>query len=142
MITESSWKSGLFSSAKDNWATPQDIFDELNQEYKFDVDVCADENNAKCEKYYTVEDDGLSMKWEGVCWMNPPYGRVIYDWMKKAYESSLAGAVVVCLVPSRTDTRWWHEYCMKGDIRFIKGRLKFGGSTNSAPFPSALVIFK
>ena len=74
--------------------------------------------------------------------MNPPYGRVIYDWMKKAYESSLAGAVVVCLVPSRTDTKWWHEYCMKGDIRFIKGRLKFGGSTNSAPFPSALVIFK
>ena len=74
--------------------------------------------------------------------MNPPYGRTIKQWMKKAYESSLAGATVVCLVPARTDTNWWHDYAMKGDIEFIKGRLKFGGSKNSAPFPSAVVVFK
>jgi hypothetical protein len=86
--------------------------------------------------------DGLQQKWKGVCWMNPPYGKEIKKWMKKAYESSLEGATVVCLVPSRTDTKWWHEYAMKGEIEFIKGRLKFGGSKNSAPFPSAVVVFK
>ena len=134
--------SGLFSSVRNNWETPQKIFDELDEEFGFDLDVCADEGNAKCERYYTEEEDGLGKKWEGVCWMNPPYGRVIGLWMRKAYESALGGATVVCLVPSRTDTRWWHDYCMKGEVRFIKGRLKFGGAVNSAPFPSAVVIFK
>ncbi len=142
MITQTSWEKGLFSSVKDDWETPQHLFDELNQEFGFELDVCADESNAKCKRYFTVEDDGLNMKWEGVCWMNPPYGRVIGKWIKKAYESALNGAVVICLVPSRTDTKWWHDYCMKGEVRFIKGRLKFGRSTNSAPFPSAVVIFK
>ena len=85
---------------------------------------------------------GYRTEWRGVCWMNPPYGRTIGNWMKKAYESSLEGATVVCLVPARTDTGWWHNYAMKGDIEFIKGRLKFGGSKNSAPFPSAVVVFK
>tara|TARA_R100000808_G_scaffold3776_2_gene12962 strand:+ start:4140 stop:4568 length:429 start_codon:yes stop_codon:yes gene_type:complete len=142
VITQTSWEKGLFSSVKDDWETPQHLFDELNQEFGFELDVCADESNAKCKRYFTVEDDGLNMKWEGVCWMNPPYGRVIGKWIKKAYESALNGAVVICLVPSRTDTKWWHDYCMKGEVRFIKGRLKFGRSTNSAPFPSAVVIFK
>ena len=91
--------------------------------------------------YYTKAEDGLSKEWKGKVWMNPPYGREIIKWMKKAYESSLDGAMVVCLVPSRTDTKWWHEYAMKGTIEFIRGRLKFGGSKNSAPFPSALIIF-
>jgi len=131
-----------FSSATDLWSTPQDFYDELNKEFNFTLDPCATNDNAKCAKYFTVEDDGLSQSWDGeVVFMNPPYGRVIGDWMKKASESA---ATVVCLVPARTDTRWWHDYVIGGDaeVRFIKGRLKFGGQKNSAPFPSAIVIFK
>ena len=131
-----------FSSQTDLWATPQDFFDMLNAEFCFEIDVCANEENAKCPIYFNAEQDGLKQSWEGVCWMNPPYGRAIKDWIKKAYESSLLGATVVCLLPSRTDTAWWHDYCMQGDIRFIRGRLKFGGQKNSAPFPSAVVIFR
>jgi len=130
-----------FSSKTDLWSTPQDTFDALNKEFGFTLDVCATKENAKCYNFYTVEDDGLAQKWDGVCWMNPPYGREIKKWMEKAYLESLDGAVVVCLVPSRTDTVWWHEYAMKGEIRFIKGRLKFGNAKNSAPFPSAVIIF-
>ena len=129
-----------FSSKTDLWYTPEDFFKKYDK-YKFEIDVCATDDNAKCDKYFTEEIDGLSQEWKGVCWMNPPYGRTIKQWMKKAYESSLAGATVVCLVPARTDTNWWHDYAMKGDIEFIKGRLKFGGSKNSAPFPSAVVVF-
>ena len=131
-----------FSSKTDLWYTPQDFFKKYDDVYKFETDVCATDDNAKCAKYYTEEMDGLSQEWRGVCWMNPPYGRTIGKWMKKAYESSLSGATVVCLVPARTDTNWWHDYAMKGDIEFIRGRLKFGGSKNSAPFPSAVVVFK
>jgi phage N-6-adenine-methyltransferase len=131
-----------FSSETDLWATPQKFFDTLNAEFNFELDVCSTHNNAKCSKYYTLEEDGLSQPWTGVCWMNPPYGRAIKNWMKKAYEASLQGAIVVCLVPSRTDTLWWHDYAVKGEIRFIKGRLKFGNALNSAPFPSAVVIFR
>ena len=131
-----------FSSKTDLWYTPQDFFKKYDDVYKFETDVCATDDNAKCAKYYTEEMDGLSQEWRGVCWMNPPYGRTIGKWMKKAYESSLEGATVVCLVPARTDTNWWHDYAMKGDIEFIRGRLKFGGSKNSAPFPSAVVVFK
>lgn len=131
-----------FSSKTDLWATPQDFFDFYNKKYCFTLDVCADETNHKCDAYFTKEMDGLNQQWEGVCWMNPPYGKEIKKWMQKAYESSLKGATVVCLVPSRTDTKWWHEYAMKGEIEFIKGRLKFGNSKNSAPFPSAVVVFK
>lgn len=131
-----------FSSNTDLWATPIDFFNKLNDKFNFELDVCALPENAKCKNYITPEQDGLKQKWTGVCWMNPPYGREIILWMKKAYESSLDGATVVCLVPSRTDTKWWHEYAMKGEIEFIRGRLKFGKSKNSAPFPSALVVFK
>jgi phage N-6-adenine-methyltransferase len=130
-----------FSSKTDLWSTPQKIFNELNAEFKFTTDVCAVPENAKCDRFFTPEMDGLAQEWSGVCWMNPPYGRTINQWMKKAYESYLNGAVVVCLIPSRTDTRWWHDYAMKGHIRFIKGRLKFGDAKNCAPFPSAVVIF-
>ena len=133
---------GLFSSQTDNWETPQALFDKLNAEFHFDLDVCADNSNAKCKKFYTKEQDGLQQNWIGMCWMNPPYGREIGKWLKKAYESSINGATVVCLIPARTDTAWWHDYVMKGEIRFIRGRLKFGGSKNSAPFPSAIVIFQ
>ena len=130
-----------FSSATDLWATPQDFFDKQNLIYNFTLDVCATADNTKCARFFTEMDDGLAQDWAGVCWMNPPYGRTIGQWMKKAYESSQAGATVVCLVPARTDTRWWHDYAMKGQIEFIRGRLKFGNAKNSAPFPSALVIF-
>lgn len=131
-----------FSSATDLWATPQEFFDELDKEFGFELDVCALPENAKCEKYYTPDIDGLKQQWRGTCWMNPPYGRKIGAWMKKAYESSLDGATVVCLVPARTDTRWFHDFAMRGEIRFIKGRLKFGDAKNSAPFPSAVVVFR
>ncbi len=131
-----------FSSETDQWATPQDFFDKLNAEFGFNTDVCADATNHTCEHYFTKEMDGLAQKWTGVCWMNPPYGREIGKWMRKAYESSLEGATVVCLVPSRTDTAWWHDYAAKGEVRFIRGRLKFGDGKGSAPFPSAVVIFK
>lgn len=131
----------MFSSKTDLWATPQDFFDKYNAKYGFQLDVCATKENAKCSRYFTIDDDGLLQEWNGICWMNPPYGRNIKHWVKKAYESSLKGATVVCLLPARTDTAWWHDYCIKGQIEFIRGRLKFGGSKNSAPFPSAVVTF-
>jgi len=130
-----------FSSKTDLWATPAAFFENYNQKFNFELDVCATHENAKCTKYFTLEDDGLSKEWAGVCWMNPPYGKEIAKWMKKAYESSLSGATVVCLVPARTDTKWWHEYATKGVVEFIRGRLKFGDAKHSAPFPSAVVIF-
>jgi phage N-6-adenine-methyltransferase len=131
-----------FSSKTDMWSTPQDLFNKLNKEFGFTLDVCATKENAKCDRFYTVEDDGLVQLWDGVCWMNPPYGRAIKFWMERAYQASLEGSTVVCLVPSRTDTAWWHDYSMKGEIRFLRGRLKFGDAKNNAPFPSAIVIFK
>ena len=131
-----------FSSQTDLWATPQKFFDELNIEFHFETDVCANIENAKCAKFYDIEQDGLKQIWKGICWMNPPYGRAIKHWIKKAYESSLQGATVVCLLPARTDTAWFHDYCMKGEIRFIRGRLKFGKQQNNAPFPSMIVVFK
>lgn len=133
-----------FSSASDNWATPDDFYQKCNARFgPFTLDVCASSENSKCSSFFTASDDGLSKDWGSqVCWMNPPYGRTIKEWMRKAYESSLKGATVVCIVPARTDTQWWHDYAMKGEVEFIKGRLKFGGHKHNAPFPSALVIFK
>lgn len=132
----------MMSSNTDVWATPKDFFRKMDEEFHFEVDVCATKENAKCSKFYTAEDDGLSKEWKGVCWMNPPYGRQIGRWIKKAYESAEAGATVVCLVPSRTDTKWFQDYCLKSsDIRFIHGRLHFNESKDAAPFPSAVVVF-
>lgn len=132
-----------FSSKTDMWATPQAFFDKYDEKFNFALDVCATDENAKCDNYFTEKIDGLTQDWIGYgnVWMNPPYGREIIHWMRKAYESSLQGATVVCLVPARTDTKWWHEYAMQGEIEFIRGRLKFGDSKNSAPFPSAVVVF-
>jgi phage N-6-adenine-methyltransferase len=135
--------SGMFSSASDEWETPQEFFDALDAVFHFMLDVCAARDNAKCKRYYTKAENGLSREWSGICWMNPPYGREISLWVKKAYESSLTeGTVVVCLLPARTDTRWWHDYVLKraGRIWFIRGRLRFSGK-GPAPFPSALVVF-
>ena len=132
-----------FSSKTDQWSTPQDLFDKLDSIFNFETDVCADEFNAKCDRFYSEADDGLKQNWKGVCWCNPPYGKEIPKWIEKAYKSSLDNnATVVCLVPARVDTRWWHDYCTKGDMFFLKGRLKFGGATTSAPFPSAIVVFR
>lgn len=146
---------GLFTSNKSDWETPQDFFDDLDKEFNFTLDVCAKPKNTKCNYY--IERDSLERSWgayatsgkyKNVCWMNPPYGRHVGSWVEKAYRESLDGATVVCLLPARTDTKWWHNYCMKGDIRFIKGRIKFVDSDNRtskpqpAPFPSAVVVFK
>lgn len=131
-----------FSSATDLWSTPQDFFDALDEKWGFTLDVCATSENAKCARYYTELSDGLALPWQGVCWMNPPYGREIGAWMRKAHESACEGATVVCLVPARTDTAWWHTWAVRGEIEFLRGRLKFGGSKNSAPFPCAVVVFR
>ena len=140
-VAMSTFNAGMRSSSTPEWETPQAFFDALNAEFLFEIDVCATAANAKYPRYYTETDDGLTQPWRGVCWMNPPYGRVIKAWMAKAVASSQDGATVVCLVPARTDTAWWHDYAMGGEIRFIRGRLKFGGR-GSAPLPSAVVIFR
>ena len=134
-----------FSSKTDDWATPQSFFNRLDNEFNFTLDPCANELNAKCSKFFTKDDDGLAQSWAGErVFMNPPYGRVIGDWVRKAYEEAQNdNTVVVALIPARTDTKYWHEYVMKAkEIRLVKGRLKFGDGRNSAPFPSAVVIFE
>ncbi len=130
-----------FSSKTDLHATPQDLFDRLNAKYQFELDVCASPENAKCPRYFTEAEDGLAQVWQGRCWMNPPYGRQIGAWVAKAWRSAQAGALVVCLLPARTDTAWWHDYAMRGQVEFLRGRLKFGGAPHNAPFPSAVVVF-
>jgi len=164
----------MFSSESCEWSTPQALFDVLNAECRFETDVCATPQNAKCGRYWTSADDGLSQQWSGMCWMNPPYGDPefpckpnctknrclvrrhhidtyipgIADWMTKAFqESRKLGVTVVCLVPARTDTAWWHDFAKSDDPSdpnsnklFLRGRLKFGGHKNSAPFPSVLVV--
>ena len=140
----------MFSSKTDEWETPQNLFDELNKEFKFELDVCADFENHKCNYYFDKAKNGLSADWWGRCWMNPPYGREIGKWVKKAYEEVQgdAAGVCVCLLPSRTDTKWFHDYCLKGEIRFLKGRLLFKkdgrdpSRSERAPFPSMIVIFR
>lgn len=132
----------FFSSKSDDWETPRWLFAQLDYEFRFNLDPCATPENAKCRRYFTKQENGLEKDWDGVVFMNPPYGKEIGKWVQKAYSESLLGITVVCLLPARTDTLWWHAYCMKGEVRFIKGRLKFGGSKNSAPFPSAVVIFR
>ena len=137
--------TGLFTSNTDLWATPQYFFDKLNQRFNFDLDVCALPENAKCDKYFTPEIDGLKQDWNGTCFMNPPYGREIGKWVEKAYNEAQRGNVIVALLPARTDTKWFHDhiYMMYGvEFELLKGRLKFGNSKNSAPFPSMVVVFK
>ena len=135
----------MFSSKTDLWYTPQVFYDELNKEFNFTLDPCASHENHKTDKYFTKEDDGLKQDWSNnVVFCNPPYGRVLKDWVKKASEEAKKdNTTVVMLIPARTDTKYFHEYIYhKAEIRFIKGRLKFGGSKNAAPFPSMIVVFK
>ena len=130
----------LFSSKDQTWETPQDLFDKLNSVFNFEVDVCAVPETAKCNTYFTPEIDGLKQEWKGFCWMNPPYGREQVKWIEKASKEN---ATTVCLIPARPDTKVWQEIIFKKAkaVCFIKGRLKFGGSKDSAPFPSALIVF-
>lgn len=144
----------LMSSATDDWATPQDFFDSVNAELgPFTMDVCATKENKKCPSFYGLDVgiDGLTAPWHlnaipgSKCWMNPPYGRVIGKWIAKASLEASKGCTVVALLPARTDTKYFHDYIYNKpgvEIRFLRGRLKFGGSKNSAPFPSMLVIFR
>jgi phage N-6-adenine-methyltransferase len=139
----------MFSSASAEWATPQDLFDQLHNEFRFTLDAAASSANFKCSDYYALDHpvphmrDGLAGVWDGRVWCNPPYGRGIGQWVEKGWLAALDGAdVVVLLLPARTDTRWFHDFCVKGEVRFIRGRVKFGGNANAAPFPSMVVIFR
>ena len=132
-----------FRQKSDEWETPPELFAELDREFHFTLDVAALPDNAKCDEFYTPGEDGLLQDWKGVCWMNPPYGLALRQWVKKAQESAMAGATVVCLLPARTDTTWWHDHVQgHAEIRFLRGRAKFGGVDNSAPFPSAIIVFR
>ena len=136
--------SGVFSSTTDLWATPQDFFDKLNEEFHFTLDPCANADNHNCPHYFTKEQDGLKQDWGGQkVFCNPPYGRAIAAWVRKCYEESRKpNTTVVMLIPARTDTSYFHDYIYhKAELRFIRGRLKFGGSTQGAPFPSMVVVF-
>ena len=125
------------------WETPQDLFDKLDAEFHFTLDVCAKPENAKCERYFTIKENGLTQKWEGSCWMNPPYGTAINHWVQKAYISAIHGVTTVALLPVRSDTRWFHDFIYhKHEIRCLKGRLKFGNGKQSSTFPSMIVIFR
>lgn len=136
----------LFSKKSDEWSTPQWLFDVLNAKYSFTLDPASSDDNAKCVKYYTLEDDGLTKDWSGeTVFINPPYSKC-YDWVKKAHSESMKGTKTVMLLPARTDTKWYHQFCLDrhnvSEICFVKGRLKFGDQKNSAPFPSMIVTFE
>lgn len=135
----------LFSSASEEWATPQTFYDELNAEFGFTLDPCATDENHKCENYFTRDQDGLKMDWGGQrVFCNPPYGRKLKEWVAKCYsEGHKDNTLVAMLIPARTDTRWYHDYIQhRAEVRFIRGRLKFGGATENAPFPSMVVIYR
>lgn len=136
-------KDVMFSSKTDEWATPEDLFDALNREFLFTLDA-ADETNHKCQRYFDKATNGLTQNWGGeTVFCNPPYGRQIGKWVRKAFDEAKAGALVVMLLPARTDTAWFHDYILeKAEVRFIRGRLKFGGCKNNAPFPSMVVIYR
>lgn len=135
----------MYSSKTDQWATPLDFFQEINAEFEFDLDPCADEENHKCERYFTKDQNGLLQDWGGCrVFCNPPYGKEIGAWVEKAYhEGHKEGTLVVMLIPARTDTKYFHDFILnRAEVRFVRGRLKFGGAAAGAPFPSMLVIFR
>jgi phage N-6-adenine-methyltransferase len=130
----------------ENWTTPQKFFDLWDRKFHFERDVCAARDNTKCRRFFTKQDDALAKLWTGVCWMNPPYNRQTHRWVQKAYDCSQVGATVVCLLPASTDTSWFHTWCTRGHVVFVKGRLSFGGATNRrgegrARFASLVVVF-
>lgn len=136
-----------YSQARQDWETPAELFDPLDAEFRFELDACATWENRKCDFYFSAFDDGLSRSWQKrVVWCNPPYGREIGKWVAKARHEAARGATVVCLVPARTDTAWWHENVAgHAEVRFIRGRVPFvrtDGQRSRAPFPSAVLIFR
>jgi len=134
-----------FSSQTCEWTTPPDCFAALDARHgPFTLDPCATPENALCSRFFTLADDGLSQPWTGRVFANPPYGRPLGSWIQKAWESVTSGdaEIVVCLVPARTDTAWWHEYALRGEVECLKGRLHFGGAQNGAPFPSVVIVFR
>jgi len=136
-------RSVQFRSEHSDWQTLSDLFSGLNFEFSFELDVCATAENAKCKRYFSPDEDGLKQPWHGRCWMIPPYGREIAAWMQKAFQAAQSGATVVCLVPARMDTKWWHTYVTRAsEIRYLRGRVGFDGAPNSAPLRSAIVIFR
>lgn len=140
MVSAMTDRIKLATLNRKDWGTPAWLFETMNAEFGFAVDVCANSDNHLCPEYYDTERDALSMIWRGCVFMNPPYGRELEAWMRKATISVAEGATVVCLVPARTDVVWWHRYALRGEIRFIKGRLRFRGAKFSAPFPSVVVV--
>ncbi len=135
---------GMMTSTTSEWATPQEFFDELNREFHFTLDPCCTPLNRKCDRYFTKEDNGLLQSWQGeIVFCNPPYGRKIGEWVKKCYQEAANGATCVMLIPARTDTSYFHDYIYgKHEIRFIRGRLRFGGCDQNAPFPSMVVVMR
>lgn len=133
----------LFTSDSDEWATPDDLYINLHKHFKFELDAAADHDNNKCDTYYTCENSGLLNPWRDNTFCNPPFS-MIKDWVRKAYEQSrIWGGKKVMLIPARTDTRYFGDYITRAsEIYFIKGRLKFSGAKNSAPFPSVIVVFE
>lgn len=135
---------GLMSSNRKDWATPWDLYNRLDKEFNFTLDVCATKENTKCSRFFSIEDNCLNQSWAGeVCFMNPPYGQEITFFVEKAKEEAEKGAIVVGLLPARTDTRWFHEFVYGiAEIRFIRGRVKFVGASASAPFPSMIAVWR
>ena len=147
------YSTTALTSLDDTWTTPKKFYEKLNEEFNFKLDAAALKSSALCKKWYGPDHpevnrrDAFLHNWteeaeNSSIWLNPPYGRTIKEWFKKANLESRRGGVVVCLVPARTDTAWWWDYCIEHEIRFIRGRLKFGNQPNSAPFPSAVIIMK
>ena len=136
-----------FRTENQNWETPTDLFEMLNSEFKFDFDLAASEENTKCKNYFTKEDDALKQEWKGICWLNPPYGsnskNSLKNWVRKSFEETRKeGCIVVMLIPARTNTEWWHKYCMNAkEVRLIKGRPKFKGNIHGLPQPLAIIVF-
>jgi len=135
-------KQEWFNRPQTVYETPDEIFDPLRDEFGIDLDVCAILENAKCERFFSPEDDGLTREWEGVCWMNPPFGREMKKWVKKAFQEWKRGCTVIALLPARTNTAWWHDWVMKGEVRFIRGEVTFKGQKNGLWMPMAIVVFK
>lgn len=132
----------LFESESQEWETPPSLFAMLDSEFQFDLDPASTDANTKTVRHFTKAIDGLKQRWQGSVYLNPPYGSTIGRWVRKAYEESQRGATVVCLLPARTDTKWFQEWVMEAtEIRFIRGRVKFVGGDSSAPFPSIVVVF-
>ena len=134
----------LYSSRSEEWPTPQAFYNELRREFRFTLDPCATAANAKCRRFFTKRQNGLEQSWgRHRVFCNPPYGKDMRAWARKCYEASLEGALVVLLAHARTDTRWFHDwvYGKADEIRFVRGRLRFGDGDQSAPFPSLVAVY-